>query len=539
MPLKNNIYLFSNKIKNKDIFFQGYCFIGSDYIYGEEGALRYIEESGKAIPPGEDGCYVSIYNKDGVYSFVNDFHGYKKIFYYHREGVWVVSNSIVKIAEFLKDIGVQVSPNYAQLAAIGSSSASSMQQLNSYNTFVDGVKLLPSKSELKICERFFKIVKLPQYKFPEKYEEALSEFLETWVSRAETLLTHKKMQVTCNLTGGVDSRTCFAIFQAARKRMKVQNSKLVFTCGTVGGDKSDLEVASLVARKFGIKLNDTDIYKPSLINGENAYKSWRYLCLGAYHPIYIPGREINPYIVKIMGGGGGNHRSVYSKYLKTKSITKFSSFCSKKIKPIWLGHQIYNDIMGFFKEQELNELNSADPLIDHYAEFRNKFHAGRTPQNMVAFHPLGSKYSNITSLDNFAGNNDTAKINYDIIFSLEPELLNLPFDREYKAPSDEVKEQLVGVKLKEESASGKVYVGEVENDEVLSSTARKNKYLILSDEVKKMLSNRFIIDFWGEEKVDKAKVVLKELENKGKLFHAKDGQILSAILASSLFFNNN
>lgn len=537
MILNDNIYLFSNRIGNKRKFFQGYCFIGSDYIYGEEGALEYIEKNGSSIPGGEDGCYVYVENKEGIYTFVNDYHGYKKIFYYHREGVWVVSNSIVKIAEFLVSEGERVNPNYAQLAAIGASDMSAMQQLSSYNTFVDGVKLLPSQRKLEINDSCCKITKQIQRYEGNDYAENLAFFLNTWVARAETLLKNNKMQVTCNLTGGVDSRACFAIFQTAKKRLENQHAKLAYTCGVVGGDRSDLEVATFVANECGERINDTVVSKANAIKGKASYDMWRYLCLGAYHPVYLPGREADPYIIKIMGGGGGNHRSVYSKYIKSRSIYKFANFCSKKVNPSWLSHQVYKDVVSFFKEHDDEQNHSKDPLINHYIAFRNRFHAGRTPQNMVTFNPLGSKYSDITLLDASVENSDTAKINYDIIFSLDSKLLDIPFDRAYKSPDNEIREKLVKVTLSEKSSVGDAYVGESVREGVeLDVSPSKNKYIVFSKEVRNALNSDLVKSFWGKEKVIEAEAKLGELEKKGKFFHAKDGQLLSAFLASSFFF---
>lgn len=536
MTPNNNIYLFSNRIKNKKRFFQGYCFIGPDYIYGEEGAHKYREKNGTSIPAGEDGCYIYAEEKGGTYTFVNDYHGYKKIFYYHRGGVWVVSNSVVNIAEFLEEMGEEVNPNYAQLAAIGASNASAMQQLSSYNTFVDGVKLLPAGRKLVIDSSSCRIIKEDIGIAEKGYKESLELFLETWVSRAETLLSSDNMQVSCNLTGGVDSRACFAIFQAAKSRIRDSKAKLVYTCGSVGGDKTDLEVASHIADKCGERINGSSLSKADKVKGESSYDMWRYLCLGTYHPVYLPGRAIDPYIVKIMGGGGGNHRSVYSKYIKSKSIFKFASFCSKKIKPLWLSNQVYRDIVDFF-EDTVDINNPNDLLIDHYIAFRNRFHAGRTPQNMVTFNPLGSKYADITALDKSVNNRDVAKVNYDIIFSLDSELLEMPFDRDYKSPGEEIKEKLVKTLLSKKSSPGEVYV--VKSEKILRGTPvkeEKNKYVLFAHEARSALKNEFVNSFWGSEKIVEAKSVIDKLEATGKFSHAKEGQLLSAIIASSIFF---
>lgn len=39
--------------------FEGYAFIGSDYVAGVGGVHRYQEATGRFVGAGEDGCYVS------------------------------------------------------------------------------------------------------------------------------------------------------------------------------------------------------------------------------------------------------------------------------------------------------------------------------------------------------------------------------------------------------------------------------------------------------------------------------------------------
>ena len=128
--LEEQYFVFSSNKINPRSFFQGYCFIGSDYIFGNEGSKKLYEEKGIAINGGEDGCYVVAEEIANGFSFSSDFSGNKKIFYYWVPGYWVVSNSIYLIIEQLKKNKFFLTANYSQLAAIGVSTGSFYNQLS-------------------------------------------------------------------------------------------------------------------------------------------------------------------------------------------------------------------------------------------------------------------------------------------------------------------------------------------------------------------------------------------------------------------------
>lgn len=71
--------------------FDGFVFIGSDYISGQQGALAYSRDTGRIIPSGEDGCYLSLRKTAEGHQIGVDYCGYKKIYYYNDGEVWAIS----------------------------------------------------------------------------------------------------------------------------------------------------------------------------------------------------------------------------------------------------------------------------------------------------------------------------------------------------------------------------------------------------------------------------------------------------------------
>ena len=142
-------FLFSSFDRLPDHFFSGYCFIGTDFIYGGDGAELYDEATAKRIDPGEDGCYVVIRKTADGHIIGADFKGYKKLFLYRSGSAWAVSNSFVRLVDFLRDRGQSITIDEAQLAAwfvkgpLG-------DQLCSFATAIREIRLVPSFCCLRI-----------------------------------------------------------------------------------------------------------------------------------------------------------------------------------------------------------------------------------------------------------------------------------------------------------------------------------------------------------------------------------------------------
>lgn len=111
-----------------------------------------------------------------------------------------------------------------------------------------------------------------------------------------------------------------------------------------------------------------------------------------------------------------------------------------------------------------------DVLAAHYRNFRNRFHTGREPQYTVTLPVLASKL-----LDNCtAAAGETrfrnAQMHYDILFNLNPELLDFPFDKWRKRPSRLVRRNITSIDDAISAPAGACFIG---NDPGLPGFAKK------------------------------------------------------------------
>ena len=75
------VFLFSSFSDLPDLYFSGYCFVGGDYIFGQKGMESFCSHKGQAIPPGEDGCYISVRRVNNYHDIGVDYSGHKKLFF--------------------------------------------------------------------------------------------------------------------------------------------------------------------------------------------------------------------------------------------------------------------------------------------------------------------------------------------------------------------------------------------------------------------------------------------------------------------------
>ena len=531
---ETQVFLFSSALHNPDRFFQGYCFSGVDYVYGDGGAEKLYRDTGRKIEAGEDGCYVKVERQDRRYFFATDFSGNKKLFYFSDRGFWAVSNSIVALVEHMRQVGRDVVPNFSQISAIGRGAGSAMNQLASYSTMVQGIFLVPLKCGLLIGPDGVSVVPLRNEDLlgenrSSSYAGRLSYFLALWVARFQTILSDESICINSDLTGGLDSRVVFSILHAARLRSNAPVANVRISCGVVLGDTSDLEVATAIGKQFGVVINGPRMKNPCRLSGEASYHSWRQLCLGVYHPIYFPGAGPSSKRISFGGGGGENYRPFY----KDDSVEAFVKKRVSRIHPEWLQPQFEAEMKwGLDRMEEVDE-SVSDPMIRHYRHFRNRLHAGRAPQYAVSFSPLGSRLLESASRLAPEGGLVTGQISYDVIHSIMPELLDVPFDDPSKNPSCQVLSELTKVVLPEAVPAGRVFVDDAETPQPRADG--RSQLSLLQDEFRARSKSRLNQNFWGAKFLKNSEAVLDEAVERRRFRHAVDGQPISAVLATGLF----
>jgi len=525
--LTDQHFIFSSELDNPNEFFQGYCFHEADYIYGKEGYNKYKRETSIQIEGGEDGCYVLSRKVNDEFHFFSDYYGYKKIFYYWEKGFWVVSNSIYLIAEHLKENGIGLEVEYSQLACIGRKRKGFfLDQLFSLKTIIKNVKLLPIGNKLIISSASFEVVELKDNIVFESYEQGLSYFLGMWVARIAGLLIND-IHVKSDLTGGLDSRAVFAIVKKATEVAKTKNLP-AFSTGSTPSNRIDLDIATEITEFYGLPLNKL---KPPAINdfsGLDSYSSWKILCLGVYHPFAFANCGPQHDIVFLSGGGAENHRPLYSFNDKDSFIKTYS----KDINPTWLSYNFIKDFKEEFKRISQNKSNMK-PMVHHYREYRNRIHAGRNPQYRTTFNPLGSKI--LDSLSEIAGSERIAngQVNYDIMATLLPSILDIRFDNPSKALNEVKEKYLTKLGSWHEYEAGKTYADT--DAEVLPIVKTDSRLHFLKEDFNIAKEKPFVKDFFGTDFIEQAELAMQNaIKNKG-FPHSVEARGIAAILTGALF----
>lgn len=532
--LYDTTFLVSNQAPPKNGYFQGYCFIGNDLLFGTNGAKHYQAIVGKPIPPAQDGCYVTVQHINNAYVFDVDFAGYTILYYYHDGTTWAVSNSFSRLIDFLRDQQVTIRPNYAHLAA-SNGKGMALGQLFSLQTLAHGIKVAPRTHSLIVTPNRIEFARRPTTASrATTYAEALSEYLNTWVSRFETLMQSTETDFTVDLTGGVDSRANFALVQAARARLGSTGVPPRLRCGSSPGNRTDLEVAKVVAGHYGLEMNDSRTVRRLELEGDESFQMYRQHSMGVYYPFYMPVQGPTPSNITIGGGGGGIHRKTYELIVKSKDPNIFFEQYARNLKRAEYESEFIYDGRAFLN---VAAQDGEDPLRVLLRDGRVRYHSGRTPRTEVAFTPLHSVAAERVQL--LAGQErvQEGQFNYDIMYSLEPELLSMPYDSEEKAPTKQVLDRLTSTPIPKQTVAGRVWaptahlIRNSDPDQPRAVEAYKTAF-------DAALDNPFVRKFWGKSMLRGARDLMDALYNGESIGNAAKGQPISAILAADLITPN-
>jgi len=421
-----------------DELLSGYFFHGADFVLGKAGYAAFRAAGGPA-PLAEDGCYIHALREGDGYRFAADYCGYRKIFYIHSPGFWAVSNSLWQIARAMRAAGLEPRPDPVELAAmeaegtlIPTGRGMFFSQLTTFRTVIEGVRLLPRDSALRIGPGGATELPLPPRPTGQDYAATLARALGLWSARIAGLV-QAGWQLSADLTGGIDSRTVLALLMAG------SGGQALFPRSNLNDrGRADLRVAQDLCRHLGLAHNAPLPQRPPALPAPEAFAAWRDLCLGAYHPIYFPRHRLTPGIAHFGGGGGGNQRSVYDRsvWARLRRLGRPDRFVAARMANLRPAAQ--RAPYGAALHATLARIASTapagmDPLLLHYREFRNRFHAGRTPQYQLSINPLASALLDDCAALAGPARIETAQMFYDMLESLHPGLVERPFDKRHKA----------------------------------------------------------------------------------------------------------
>ena len=165
--------------------------------------------------------------------------------------------------------------------------------------------------------------------------------------------------------------------------------------------------------------------------------------------------------ISLGGGGGENHRPFYGQFWKAPSDETFVASRARDI-------TLPSARAGFAAalQETIDHINeeapaNLDSLACHYRHFRGRFHAGLVPQYTVLFQPLASKLLDGVVTWGDKSRFQSKQVLYDILYNLEPALLDFPFDNWKKRPSRSVRQHLIKTSIPE-YPPGRSYISETQ-----------------------------------------------------------------------------
>lgn len=418
------VFLFSSKTGVPRNFFQGFAFVGRDLVIGASGARAY-EATGRAVLPGEDGCYVSAKTVDGVCLIGVDASGLKKLFLWQDADRWCASNSLTVLRRHVEDAmgGPKLTPNAGQVAGLTIAGSSATEQISHHETLLDAVRLVPLGRALQVAGSEVREVAAPRPPAPAHpvYERSLRSFIDIWRARLLTVIERSGLDVAVDLSGGLDSRVTFALLSSVVDHRGF-DAAARFVSGRGAAQRADLEVAQTIARERILTLNRRPSIAAPQYDQSSAFDVWSQLNIGIYLPIYRPKDRLSPRHVNLSGLGGEGHRDFYPVGPTRAFVESHRSFAGDEAVRPWRAQ------VGSLLEGWSTETDDRQALRRYYREFRGRVHGGMFAQTKVNAMPLASRYMEPLSIRG-------RMAYFDVIASTSPGLLDVPFDSEAKAPT--------------------------------------------------------------------------------------------------------
>ena len=283
----------SNNLNLINENFYGYA-IQNNYIIQKNNFINNQKIS-------HEGAYVYVQSDDEKISISQDFIGAYGLYLYHVDDFFVISNSFIKLVEYLKEYTkLSFNKQYAD--------AFLFADLCSYafgETLVNEISLIPRNCKIIIN----KLNKSLHFEFIDYEENSVDinsqqgiEILDKWYNKWVDIfrfLKSKTNNITVDLSGGFDSRIVAAIWLTA----DIDLDKIFIKSNKGKGHtfEEDYRIASEIANEFNYKLNN-DVTR-------NNYEYFQ---------------EVNTILNKSFYLKLGFHKEMYFRY--TRSIEELYSF---------------------------------------------------------------------------------------------------------------------------------------------------------------------------------------------------------------------
>lgn len=415
----------------------GFAYVGVDMICGDIGYSKFRARRGKLISPGLDGSYIVV-NRKGNQTFIGtDFSGYSTLFLYQTGGCWAVSNSFLTLARYANRSTGNVTADLLSLHSHNIKKSLGFQT-SLVSMGIKEIHLVPAGHQIVIhhspdgdtasTEPIW-TPKAPAAD-PGRYRKAMRTFLTTAAGRMATLL-QSDADITCDITGGRDSRTVLAIMLFAARLLGIPlNDRVHFNSRQNAG--TDFDIASQLCGSIDIPLNRASMQPIAkrMIRGDHGYTIWKEQQLGAHHQIMFPLVHRDSSHFWLSGNGGESHRYRHSfgpspdveHYFRSVAKT----FTSDQIRDLFL-QRLLEDL----EFQKQCAFSASDDLMLLYRSYRDRMHHGRRSRMFNALTPLSCRSLRCASDHCNPDSWQSGLVLADIIANMAPDLLQTSFEKSY------------------------------------------------------------------------------------------------------------
>lgn len=399
---QNNLqknYIYDNNVKiqtNNKLIKENFFVIDSNnlkkvksHMYGysisKEGILtdNYYKKIGYYNNPDPQGAYVLIRKKGNEIKLFQDFYGSYGLYIYRNENTeyFAISNSFLLLEEYLiNKQNISINEDFAD-----SFITSKLCTPTIYETMIKEITTLPSNAviSIKISTREYKLyfIDYKENSVPIESEEGI-KIIDKWVDKWGFIfrsLQKKTNNFSFDLSGGYDTRTLLSILISSGvdiNKIKIHTAK----DNRNPDHKEDFKIANNISAVFGLKLNEYNLDKQSIIwSTQNSLFCSLYSKLGFHKEFYFKTAFYKKPRFIFTGQGGENIRgypgSPYKKYLER------ISFQGKQIKGY--KEKFYNSTMRLCKrsidiiKKEKNYKNNYELSSALYSKGRTRYHYGK------------------------------------------------------------------------------------------------------------------------------------------------------------------
>lgn len=222
------------------------------YYFDEQGNL-ITQSNFEKFDENAHGAYIFVENNNGKITIKQDFNGSYGLYLFQKDNYFAVSNSFLYLVEYLKSkFELSYNYDYANTFLVCVLCSEVYEK-----TFINEITALSRDTEIHIYDNIIQLLNIDykEYSISIDSKEGI-DTLDKWFFKYTSIIRNIKAKsnlLSCDLSGGFDSRCCFALFLAANinlDEVKINSSTDGLHC-----HPEDLKIATDIANYFNFQLN--------------------------------------------------------------------------------------------------------------------------------------------------------------------------------------------------------------------------------------------------------------------------------------------